>query len=123
MIVHAEGGEVDIRNCSFNSAGASLSPQYAVYTLRCDLRLNTLDFSGMSSNLPTNYLVYSNSGSSLSLYSNLASFTFPDGFTGVRFFVLGPMYSQYSDCRSSMKSNMYVGAKTAVVYDGSGTGA
>lgn len=123
MIVHAEGGEVDIRNCSFNSAGASLSPQYAVYTLRCDLRLNTLDFSGMSSNLPTNYLVYSNSGSSLSLYSNLVSFTFPDGFTGVRFFVLGPMYSQYSDCRSSMKSNMYVGAKTAVVYDGSGTGA
>lgn len=123
MIVHAEGGEVDIRNCSFNSAGASLSPQYAVYTLRCDLRLNTLDFSGMSSNLPTTYLVYSNSGSSLSLYSNLASFTFPDGFTGVRFFVLGPMYSQYSDCRSSMKSNMYVGAKTAVVYDGSGTGA
>jgi hypothetical protein len=123
MIVHAEGGEVDIRNCSFNSDGASLSPQYAIYTLRCDLRINTLDFSGMSSNLPTNYLVYSNSGSSLSLYSNLASFTFPDGFTGVRFFVLGPMYSQYSDCRSSMKSNMYVGAKTAVVYDGSGTGA
>ena len=123
MIVHAEGGEVDIRNCSFNSDGASLSPQYAIYTLRCDLRINTLDFSGMSSNLPTNYLVYSNSGSSLSLYSNLASFTFPDGFTGVRFFVLGPMYSQFSDCRSSMKSNMYVGAKTAVVYDGSGTGA
>ena len=123
MIVHAEGGDVDIRNCSFNSDGASLSPQYAIYTLRCDLRINTLDFSGMSSNLPTNYLVYSNSGSSLSLYSNLASFTFPDGFTGVRFFVLGPMYSQYSDCRSSMKSNMYVGAKTAVVYDGSGTGA
>lgn len=123
MIVHAEGGEVDIRNCSFNSAGASLSPQYAVYTLRCDLRINTLDFSGMSSNLPTTYLVYSNSGSSLSLYSSLASFTFPDGFTGVRFFALGPMYSQYSDCRSSMKSNMYVGAKTAVVYDGSGTGA
>ena len=123
MIVHAEGGEVDIRNCSFNSDGASLSPQYAIYTLRCDLRINTLDFSGMSSNLPTNYLVYSNSGSSLSLYSNLASFTFPDGFTGVRFFVLGAMYSQYSDCRSSMKSNMYVGAKTAVVYDGSGTGA
>lgn len=122
MIVHAEGGEVDIRNCSFNSAGASLSPQYAVYALRCDLRINTLDFSGMSSNLPTTYLVYSNSGS-LSLYSNLASFTFPDGFTGVRFFVLGPMYSQYGDCRSSMKSNMYVGAKTAVVYDGSGTGA
>ena len=122
MIVHAEGGEVDIRNCSFNSAGASLSPQYAVYALRCDLRINTLDFSGMSSNLPTTYLVYSNSGS-LSLYSNLASFTFPDGFTGVRFFVLGPMYSQFGDCRSSMKSNMYVGAKTAVVYDGSGTGA
>lgn len=122
MIVHAEGGEVDIRNCSFNSAGASLSPQYAVYALRCDLRINTLDFSGMASNLPTTYLVYSNSGS-LSLYSNLASFTFPDGFTGVRFFVLGPMYSQFGDCRSSMKSNMYVGAKTAVVYDGSGTGA
>ena len=109
---------VDIRGTKFDVPSTATQPDFIVNGLRSTVHYDKADFSRVM-NLPKKALIRQHQGS-LILKSSIANTTFPVGYSGVRFESYGATYTQYADCRKSIKMMVYTGGKNSAAFDSKG---
>lgn len=115
-VFYGEGGFIDLRTSTVTFSGN----YFGIYTLRCKTNVSGLAFNGDTS---AAYSLVRVDYGDLFLTASISTFTFPDDYKRVRFWVRGNAETQYYDCATSITNDTYSLGKGFYIHtDGTGTG-